>query len=87
MQKLCTALITLFLRPTVTWAACLRHLIYSFLAGSNIPESDLPDTATLSDALILLKQHQLVSVLTLSSTLAEEASKLDSDSQHRQVDG
>jgi hypothetical protein len=76
-KKLCSTLTTYFLRVPQAWNRPLLHVAASMRNGDALPSSSIEDTADITALIPGLSEHQLLALLWLSSTLAEEVSRAD----------
>ncbi|KZF19191.1 ARM repeat-containing protein [Xylona heveae TC161] len=83
VRKLCSTLVAFFLRPSVSWTRCLRHLVCSISAGDAILEDALDQYPPTPELLQRLSLQQIVAILWFSSTLAEEAGKVNIGGQQQ----
>lgn len=86
-KKLCATLGTFFLQAPITWTRPLLHMAASFHRGDAVPEDQLSAAHdALSQFLPLMTESQLATMLWMSSSLATEASTLDSTTPaHAQI--
>ncbi len=85
-KKLCSTLVTFFLRPTVTWTRCVRHIICALSTGHEVHEESLDDFGPTIGIIQTLRPAQLKAALWFTSMLVEEVGKTEVDSQQQLVE-
>lgn len=84
-KKLCSTLVTFFLRPTVNWTKCVRHIICALNTSHEVHEEGLDDFGPTIDIIQTLSPAQLKAALWFTSMLVEEVGKTEVDSQQQLV--
>ncbi len=78
LKKLCSALITYYLRPSGALDRCIRFLIVSFQNGYSIPfESFNNEQISMSSAVAALSGAQVKTILWFAAGLVEEVNKVN----------
>lgn len=80
LRKMCASLVTYFLRPSVSWQNCIRHLLCCFRAGSSVALQSLSEYPPTDELVRQLSQLQLLTGLWFCVGLVEEVGKLDEKS-------
>lgn len=80
IRKLCSSLVAYFLRPSISWDECLRHLLCCLVAGGVVNHEDLPRYDSSIWLMTALNDLQLKTLLWLSTSLVEEVGKTNSNS-------
>lgn len=81
IKKLCTSLVAYFLRPSITWQKCIRHLIVCLNQGNVVPGDHSVMLETSSRVVIeSLSESQLLAVLWFAGGLAEEVKQANAAS-------
>lgn len=80
LRKMCASLVTYFLRPSVSWQHCIRHLLCCFRAGSVVPQQSLSEHPPTDELVRQLSQLQLLTGLWFCVGLVEEVGKIDDKS-------
>ncbi|KAI9772601.1 MAG: hypothetical protein M1835_006254 [Candelina submexicana] len=79
VRKLCSALVSYFLRPNVSWERCIRHVICSFVREEAVSLSNLDDYPPTLELTAQLNKRQIIATMWFSATLVEEVGKTDPD--------
>ncbi len=77
LRKMCASLVTYFLRPSVSWQHCIRHLLCCFRAGSAVAQQSLSEYPPTDELVRQLSQLQLLTGLWFCVGLVEEVGKTD----------
>lgn len=77
LRKMCASLVTYFLRPSVSWQHCIRHLLCCFRAGSPVAQQSLSENPPTDELVRQLSQLQLLTSLWFCVGLVEEVGKTD----------
>lgn len=77
LRKMCASLVTYFLRPSVFWQHCIRHLLCCFRAGSPVAQQSLSENPPTDELVRQLSQLQLLTSLWFCVGLVEEVGKTD----------
>lgn len=77
LRKMCASLVTYFLRPSVSWQHCIRHLLCCFRAGSVVAQQSLSENPPTDELVRQLSQLQLLTGLWFCVGLVEEVGKTD----------
>ena len=80
IRKLCSSLVAYFLRPSISWDRCLRHLLCCLVAEGVVNHEDLPRYGPSIWLMAALNDIQLKTLLWLSTSLVEEVGKTNSNS-------
>ncbi|KAK5051885.1 hypothetical protein LTR84_002688 [Exophiala bonariae] len=72
LQKLCSTLVTLFLRSESAWIYPARHVLACLLSGRYVSQDDLPDISRLLEAANSCSVSQLKGMIMILTTLAED---------------
>ena len=80
LKKLCSALVSYFLRLPSKWQRCIRHLLTSLNHGEVVPVTCLDQVASTEHLLASLNYSQIIVSLWFSAGLVEEVGKIDSSS-------
>ncbi|KAI9805107.1 MAG: hypothetical protein M1825_000941 [Sarcosagium campestre] len=84
VKKICSTLVTYFVRFPVIWGTCVRSVVRSLFKGQ--PEGKESGSQPLVDGEIYsLSTSQAIATLWFTSTLIEEVSKIDSASVANEV--
>ena len=85
-KKLCSTLTTYFIRSPVLWQRPILHLALSLRAGDVVPDSAIDPRSDLDEILNGLDTSALIALLWFSGTLADEISRMESNSSaHAQL--
>ncbi len=88
IRKLCSSLIAYFLRPSVSWEHCIRHIICCFSVGDVVPRDCLPQQPSTDQLVGKISRLHLITMMWFCAGLIEEVGKTNSssletyDSQH-----
>lgn len=77
LRKMCASLVTYFLRPSVSWQHCVRHLLCCFRAGGAVAQQTLSENPPTDELVRQLSQLQLLTGLWFCVGLVEEVGKTD----------
>lgn len=80
LKKLCSALIAYFLKPSVSWERCVRHIVCCFSAGDAVAYDVLDQFPTTNDLTPGMSRSQLLTTIWLITTVVEEVGKMESNS-------
>ncbi|KAI9689605.1 MAG: hypothetical protein M1822_010257 [Bathelium mastoideum] len=81
-NKLCSTLVTFFLRPDVNWTRCVLHLMYT-LCTPSVPVLSEQAISERLDAAVIMSHMTLAQgslTLEFATTLTDEADKIDTKS-------
>lgn len=79
-RKLCSALVTYLLCPSVSWDYCVKHILCCFYANTVIPVRTIDQYPLTSEMVQRLSAAQLLTSLWFVTTLVEEVGKTSSES-------
>lgn len=77
LRKMCASLVTYFLRPSVSWQHCVRHLLCCFRANGAVAQQSLSENPPTDELVRQLSQLQLLTGLWFCVGLVEEVGKMD----------
>ena len=80
LRKLCSTLVAYFLRPSVTWDRCVRHIVCCLNFGDVVSLHDLPSMPSTIDILSNLDTLRVKVVLWFAAALVEEVGKTNPNS-------
>lgn len=80
LRKVCTCLVSYFLRPSVSWEHCVRHLLCCLIVGDVVSHQALSQHPPTAELVGQLNQLQLLISLWFCAGLIEEVSKTDNAS-------
>lgn len=80
LRKACSFLVSYFLRPSVSWEHCIRHLLCCFTAGAVVSHQALSQHPSTAELVGRLSQLQLLTSLWFCAGLIEEVGKTDNAS-------
>ena len=80
LRKLCSTLVAYFLRPSVSWDHCVRHVICCMRFGDIISRDNLSSMPPTGDMLSHLDALKIKTVLWFAAALVEEVGKTNPDS-------
>lgn len=80
VRKLCSALVAYFLRPSVVWDHCIRHLLCCFSTSDVITAGGLSQQASIEQIVRQLQPPQITCCLWFVSMLVEEVGKMSAKS-------
>ncbi|KAI9721539.1 MAG: hypothetical protein M1812_002301 [Candelaria pacifica] len=80
VRKLCSGLVSYFLRPNATWERCIRHVMCSFAGKEAVAVNSLDNFPATLELAAQLSKPQTTATLWFSATLVEEVGKTDPDS-------
>ena len=83
LRKLCSSLVSFFLRFSSVWVHCIRHLICSLHIGHVVALSTLKMNDSIELAVRQLSGAGLTAALWFSSSLADEVARVDQKSAQR----
>lgn len=82
LNKLSSALVTLFVQPHTEWDRPVRHLLCCFASHRVVSQSSTEDENPNDDLLRALTELQFSAILTFVTTLAQDANKVPRNSQN-----
>jgi len=80
LRKLCSTLVAYFLRPSVNWDHCVRHIVCCMRSGDVLSSETVSSTGTLGDVLSNLNTLKVTIVLWFAAALVEEVGKVNPNS-------
>ena len=80
LRKLCTSLVAYFLRPSVSWDHCIRHLICCFSVGNVVSSQSLSQYPSTAELVSKLNHLQRMTILWFCVCLIEEVGKTNAAS-------
>ena len=75
IRKLCSSLVTYYLRPAVTWKQCIRHLVLSFNEGRAVPNATVTQGPETGPVAAKLGLPCITAILWFAGALVEEVGK------------
>lgn len=82
LNKLSSALVTLFVQPHTEWERPVRHLLCCFASHKVMSQSSTADQPSNDDLLCVLSEAQLTAMLTFVTTLAQDTNKVPRNIQY-----
>ena len=80
IKKLCSALVSYYLRPSGVWKQCIRHLVLCMNDGEVIPVTSMYQRPPTSSVVPSLTLNSTLAILWFARSLAEEVGKAYSSS-------
>lgn len=80
VRKLCSSLIAYYLRPSVIWNQCIRHLVLSLNEGRVVPSNSLTQGPKTGPVAAKLSLPCLLAILWFAGSLVEEVGKANAAS-------
>ncbi|KAL7627124.1 member of the karyopherin-beta [Parahypoxylon ruwenzoriense] len=80
LRKLCSALVTHFIRYSHTWPKCVRHLLHCLDTETSVPVEDVKDDSHIEHVIQALDPRKYLVVTWFAMVLAEESEKIDTKS-------
>ena len=81
VRKLCSALVTFFLRPVANWTKCIHHLACCFYKGEAVTQDTVSQFPEISLLISSLAPSRFLTMLWFTTSLSEEAQKTEINSQ------
>ncbi|RVX68113.1 hypothetical protein B0A52_08254 [Exophiala mesophila] len=78
LQKLCSALTTLFVKPDSNWPLPIRHVLACFLSGHYVAPNNLPKILSMIEEIKQCSAQQMAALILLIKTFAEDLASLSS---------
>lgn len=75
VRKLASSLVTIFLKPTTSWARAVLNVAASLANGNYVPEEQCQSVDLENAVLPAMSQNQVVALLYFSTTLGEDLDK------------
>ena len=75
IKKLCSALVSYYLRPSGVWKQCIRHLVLCMNEREVIPLTSMDHRPSTSSVVPSLGLNSTLAILWFARSLAEEVGK------------
>ena len=75
IKKLCSALVSYYLRPSGVWKQCIRHLVLCMNEREVIPLTSMDHRPSTSSVVPNLGLNSTLAILWFARSLAEEVGK------------
>lgn len=85
VRKLCSTLVSFFLRFSSTWNQCIPHLVYCLSANEAVSYDVFVQSAEKKSLIQNLPSEKALAVLWFATVLVEEVGKTDSQSMKQSV--